>query len=50
MTSHSSPFQERRHSPACSCAAIVRWLKQRCGTVRSGRFVLKPNHMWFICE
>ena len=43
-------FWEVGYSAACSRTAIVKRLKQRYGNVRSGRFALKPYHMWFVCE
>ena len=43
-------FWEVGYSAACSRTAIVKRLKQRYANVRSGRFALKPYHMWFVCE
>lgn len=43
-------FWEVGHSSDCTRAAIVRRLRRRYGTVRSGRFTLNPYHLWFIGE
>lgn len=50
MTDVGSHFREIGHSPACARAAILQLLKQRYGEVSSGRFALRPNYMWYICE
>lgn len=34
----------------CTRQSIVRLLRQRYRTVRTGRFALNPYHVWFICE
>lgn len=43
-------FWEVGHSAACTRAAIVKRLRARYRSVRSGRFALNPYHVWFICE
>jgi hypothetical protein len=43
-------FWEVGYRPSCSRKAIVKRLRQRYRTVRSGRFALNPYHIWFICE
>jgi hypothetical protein len=43
-------FWEVGYTAECSRAAIVKRLKQRYRTVRSGRFALNPYHIWFIAE
>lgn len=43
-------YWEVGYSADCSRNAIVKRLRQRYSTVRSGRFTLNPYHVWFICE
>jgi hypothetical protein len=43
-------FWEVGHSRACSRAAIVERLQTRYSSVKSGRFELNPNHIYFICQ
>lgn len=38
------------HPSDCTRKAIVKHLRQRYPSVRSGRFALNPYHIWFICE
>lgn len=43
-------FWEVGYNPECSREAIVARLKQHYPSVRSGKFLLNPYHMWFACE
>lgn len=43
-------FWEVGYSAECSRTAIVKRLRKRYPSVRSGRFALNPYHVWFICE
>jgi len=43
-------FWEVGYNSQCSQRAIIRSLRGRYSSVRSGRFSLNPYHIWFICE
>lgn len=43
-------FWEVDDTPECTRKAIVKHLRHRYTSVRTGRFALNPYHVWFICE
>ncbi len=43
-------FWEVNYTKDCTRAAIVKRLKKRYSSVRTGSFTLNPYHIWFACQ
>ena len=47
---NSPHFWEVGYNSDCSRSAIEDRLKRHYSSVRSGKFLLNPYHVWFVCE